>query len=121
MHAFTLADGSIVSAADSFSRNFERQLAARELSALSHMRVGRFSVTTLDDGTVAVARMYRERLVDDGSISRGGPRWQTHRADRSRQLALIARHVVGHPLFADVMSDVELEQGHLRWRRSSSS
>lgn len=76
------------------------------------MRVGRYAVVVLDDGTMAVTRMY-PGLCDDGSIRPGSQYWAVHVRDRTTQLDLVVAHLAGHPLAADVLADVAEERVHL--------
>lgn len=111
---FYLHNGATFRASDSFSDGFKRRVQEQGRRDVSHKRVGRFSVTILDDGTMVAAQVYDQRLCDDGSVPPGSRFWRGMVADRTRQLDEIERHVKGHPLEKQILEDIALEREHLR-------
>ena len=110
---FHLHGGSVISASDGFSDEFERSLRLVGCRGVRYMRVGRFSVVVLSDGRLAIARQYKERVCDDGSIRPGDRFWEDWVSDRSRQLDEVETRLNGHPLEASVREDIALERQSL--------
>lgn len=110
---YVMSDGTEIRTRSSFSDKFRRDLKAIGRRAHTHMRVGRFSVVTLQGGGLVIRESWNALRDPGGDISPDSEFWGAHKRDRLYQLDWVATRLDGHPLADEVRLDIEAEREHL--------
>jgi len=111
-----LNNGSTIKSRNSFSKAFKEQAAKLGLRDISHMRVGRFSVTIMRNvmtqgRTLAVCELFSDS--NHLTIERDSLFWECSKRDRLSQLAKIEEVLsTTHPLYAEVKGEIVRERLH---------